>query len=70
MRTRRAEVDLTWNGAAVTSKMENYKSTVTYTDPASGEADSLDITLQDRDHRWTGRGSPSPVTPWPRQSGR
>lgn len=53
MRTRRAEVDLTWNGAAVTSKMENYKSTVTYTDPASGEADSLEISLNDRDRQWT-----------------
>ena len=52
MRTRRAEVDLTWNGAAVTSKMENYKSTVTYTDPASGEADSLEINLNDRDRQW------------------
>lgn len=32
MRTRRAETDLTWNGAAVTSKMVGYKATVTYTD--------------------------------------
>ena len=35
MRTRRAETDLTWNGAAVTSKMVGYKATVTYTDAAA-----------------------------------
>lgn len=47
MRTRRAETDLTWNGAAVTSKMVGYKATVTYTDAASGEADSLEISMND-----------------------
>ncbi len=53
MRTRKAEVDLTWNGAAVTSKMVGTKAEITYTDPASGEADSLDISIQDRERRWT-----------------
>ena len=53
MRTRRAETDLTWNGAAVTSKMVGYKATVTYTDAASGEADSLEISINDRDRQWT-----------------
>ena len=53
MRTRRAETDLTWNGAAVTSKMVGYKATVTYTDAASGEADSLEININDRDRQWT-----------------
>ncbi len=41
MRTRRAYVDLTWNGAAVAGKMSGYQKDVTYTDPASGEADSI-----------------------------
>lgn len=53
MRTRRAEVDLVWNGAAVTSKMVGTKTEVTYTDPASGEADGLDIAIQDRGRQWT-----------------
>lgn len=53
MRTRRADADLTWNGAAVTSKMVGAKVEVTYTDPASGEADSLDIAIQDRGRQWT-----------------
>lgn len=53
MRTRRAEVDLTYNGASVTTKMADYKTAIVYTDPASGEADSLDINLQDRSREWT-----------------
>lgn len=52
MRTRRAYVDLTWNGAAVTSKMAGMATSINYTDPASGEADSIDISIQDRDRRW------------------
>ncbi len=53
MKTRRAEVNLTYNGAAVTSRMLGQKTSFTYTDPASGEADSLEIALQDRDRQWT-----------------
>lgn len=54
MKTRWAEVDLTWNGAAVTTKMTPYQKEITYTDPASGEADSLDISIHDRAGKWTG----------------
>uniref|UniRef100_A0AAU8B575 Tail protein n=1 Tax=Dulem virus 34 TaxID=3145752 RepID=A0AAU8B575_9CAUD len=53
MRTRRAEVELTYNGAAVTTKMAPYQTEVAYTDPASGEADSLDISIHDRETQWT-----------------
>lgn len=53
MRTRTAEVDLTYNGAAVTSRMVDSKMEITYTDPANGEADSLDINLNDRSRQWT-----------------
>lgn len=53
MKTRSAAVDLTWNGAAVTSQMIGTKTEITYKDPASGEADSLDIAIQDRDRQWT-----------------
>lgn len=53
MRTRQATVDLIYNGAAVSTKMAAYQTGVTYTDPASGEADSLDITVQDRERQWT-----------------
>lgn len=53
MKTRSAAVDLTWNGAAVKSKMIGQSTEITYTDPASGEADSLDISIHDRDRQWT-----------------
>ena len=53
MRTRSAAVDLTWNGAAVKSKMLGQDTEITYTDPAGGEADSLDIAIHDRDRQWT-----------------
>lgn len=53
MKTRSAAVELNWNGAAVTSQMKDYKTEITYTDPASGEADSLDIAIQDRAQQWT-----------------
>lgn len=52
MRTRSTEVEITYNGVAVTTKLEQYKTEVTYTDPASGEADSLDIAMHDRDRQW------------------
>ena len=59
MRTRRAYVDLIWNGAAVAGKMNGYQKDVTYTDPASGEADSLDVSIHDRSGKWTGAWFPA-----------
>lgn len=59
MNTRSATVDLTWNGAAVTSKMAGMVTNFTYTDPASGEADSIDIDIQDRDRRWISSWMPT-----------
>lgn len=52
MKTRSAEVDLSWNGAAVKTKMLGQTTEITYKDPASGEADSLDIAIHDRDRQW------------------
>ena len=63
MRTRRAETDLTWNGAAVTSKMVGYKATVTYTDAASGEADSLEISITTGTANGPRHGCRKPGTP-------
>lgn len=59
MRTRSAYVDLTWNGAAVTSKIAGETTSMSYTDPASGEADSIDISIQDRDNRWISSWMPA-----------
>ena len=58
MRTRRAYVDLIWNGAAVAGKMSGYQKDVTYTDPASGEADSIDVSIHDRAVKWIGQWFP------------
>lgn len=52
MKTRSAAVELTWNGAAVTSLIVDDRTEIAYTDPASGEADSLDISIHDRLRRW------------------
>ena len=59
MRTRRATVDLIWNGTAVSTKMDGYQKDVTYTDPASGEADSLDVSIHDRGGTWIGPWFPA-----------
>lgn len=53
MRTRKAEMEITYNGAAVTTKLAGYETEISYTDPASGEADALDITMHDRERQWT-----------------
>lgn len=53
MNTRRATVDLIYNGAAVTAQIAPYNTDFSYTDPASGEADSLDISIHDRGRLWT-----------------
>ena len=59
MRTRTAAVDLTWNGTTVTAKISGETTAITYTDPASGEADSLDISIQDRNRRWINAWMPA-----------
>lgn len=52
METRHASAEIDYNGAAVTTQLMGRHSEFTYTDPANGEADSLDIALDDRDRQW------------------
>lgn len=52
MKPRQAEVDLYYNGAAVKTVMDEYITGISYTDPASGAADSLDISIHDRARQW------------------
>lgn len=59
MNPRTATVDLTWNGTAITKKINGYTTAITYTDPASGEADSLEISIHDRDRRWINAWMPT-----------
>lgn len=49
-----------WNGAAVQSKMIGQATEYTYKDPASGEADSFDVAIHDRDRQWTAAWIPLP----------
>lgn len=52
MNARHTSVEISYNGTAVTTKLAEYKTEVKYTDPASGEADSLDIVVHDRQRKW------------------
>lgn len=52
MKPRQAEVDLYYNGASVKMVMDEYITDISYTDPASGAADSLDISIHDRARQW------------------
>lgn len=49
MQARRVQPQLTFNGHSVTVYMQDYLSNFNYTDNASGETDSIDITLNDAD---------------------
>ncbi|MET0264713.1 MAG: contractile injection system protein, VgrG/Pvc8 family [Duganella sp.] len=44
--------ELSYNGRAITQEIAPYVTSVSYTDHLSGEADSLDIELEDSDQRW------------------
>lgn len=50
---RQATAHIAYNGRAVKTDFQKDTASLTYTDPASGESDSLSLTLTDPDHRWT-----------------
>ncbi len=52
MRARTAEIEITYNGVPASDKMADSELECTYTDPASDEADGLDISIHDRDRKW------------------
>lgn len=52
MNTRRTVVEISYNGVAVSTQMLGRDLEVVYTDPASGEADSLDISIHNRSREW------------------
>ncbi len=55
---RKASADFYFNGKSVTADLKGYLKNVSYTDPASGESDQLDITLQNIGMDWLGRKYP------------
>lgn len=50
--TRRAELELSYNGYDLSIDIAKYLIDFSYTDAPSGELDDLQITLQDRDNEW------------------
>jgi len=50
--------ELSYNGRAITQDIAPYVVSATYTDHLTGEADSLDIELEDTDGRWLDRWYP------------
>ena len=55
---RRVEAAFTFNGQNVTSVLNDYLESVTYTDVASGSSDQLDIVLQNIGGEWLGQWYP------------
>ena len=49
---RRAAVEVTFDGADITSSIRPYLLSLTYTDSEEDQSDSLQIQLQDRDGLW------------------
>lgn len=56
--SRRVALSVKYQGADISVDIEKYLVGFTYTDSASGEADSLDITLEDKEGLWHGNWLP------------
>lgn len=52
MLPRSASIRVAYNGKDITDAVGSLILSASYADPASGESDTLDITLSDRDRRW------------------
>ena len=50
--SRRTDVEITFDGTDITKDIRPYFEALTYTDNEEGEADDLQISLQDRDGLW------------------
>lgn len=57
-RARRASISVTYEHVDITDEVAGSVKTLTYTDIASGESDSLSLSLQDRDRKWMGSWAP------------
>lgn len=58
---RTANISLQYNGKQVSEKVSDYIETISYTDVATGESDSIAITLSNLDKKW--------ITTWLPQKG-
>ncbi len=57
-RARRVTVDIEYEHVNITDSISGSMTTFSYTDVASGETDSISLSLQDREHRWMGGWAP------------
>ena len=58
MRTRRAEIGVSYEHVDISSDIRDNVSLMSYVDVASGESDSLSLTIQDRERKWMGGWMP------------
>lgn len=58
MRTRRAEIGVSYEHVDISSDIRDSVSLMSYVDVASGESDSLSLTIQDRERKWMGGWMP------------
>lgn len=57
-RVRRASVSVNYEHVNITNEIAGSVTTLTYTDVASGESDTLSLSLQDRERKWMGSWAP------------
>lgn len=57
-RARRAAIDVDYEHVNITDSIEGSLETFSYTDVASGEADTVSLSIQDREHKWMGSWAP------------
>lgn len=57
-RARRASVDVNYEHVNITDNIDGSLVSFSYTDVASGETDSISLSLQDRERRWMGSWAP------------
>jgi phage protein D len=50
--SRRTSLSIKYNGKNITTKLNDFLEQFKYTDVASGEADTLDLTVSDDKHKW------------------
>ncbi len=58
MRTRRAEIGVSYEHVDITSDIKDSVTLMSYVDVASGESDTLSLTIQDRERKWMGGWMP------------
>lgn len=59
MNPRQATASVTYNGKRIDTKLAEYLQSFSYTDVASGESDSLSLSINDRDRKWIRSWFPS-----------